>query len=213
MHTAFVAAPPGVGDAAAGPADHAAPTGEDGEQAAPLDTSRALRWTAATAIVLLFVTIVAGGYVAGTRRRDAGEPVIGAHLACGTEFPTCLGKFMPFSYGRLVDIQLTHRLLMYLTAIAVLAMTAVAVRRRVVLPPSGNRAFLLIPPASSHCQICGGHQRLGGQASPWLVVSAPHSRDDPLGRRYAAAPLRAGPRGSSGARGPRAPAERPRRRR
>ena len=28
---------------------------------------------------------------------------------------------MPFRYGRLVDIQLTHRLLMYLTTIAIVA--------------------------------------------------------------------------------------------
>jgi heme A synthase len=116
------------------------------EHAAPLDTSRALRWTAAVATVLVFATILAGGVVAGTEEEGtSSQPVIGAHLACGTEFPTCLGKFMPFSYGKMVDIQLTHRLLMYLTAIAVLAMTMVAIRRRVVMPPDGNRAFLLIP--------------------------------------------------------------------
>jgi heme A synthase len=116
------------------------------DRAAPRDASRALRWTAAVATVLVFATIVAGGVVAGTEEEGTtSQPVIGAHLACGTEFPTCLGKFMPFSYGKMVDIQLTHRLLMYLTAVAILAMTVVAVRRRVVVPPDGNRAFLLIP--------------------------------------------------------------------
>jgi heme A synthase len=116
------------------------------ERAAPLDGSRALRWTTVVATVLVFATIVAGGVVAGTEEEGTtSAPVVGAHLACGTEFPTCLGKFMPFSYGKMVDIQLTHRLLMYLTAIAILAMTVVAVRRRVVLPPDGNRAFLLVP--------------------------------------------------------------------
>jgi heme a synthase len=117
------------------------------------------------------VTIVAGGYVAGTEEEGTpSQPVIGAHLACGTEFPTCLGKFMPFSYGRLVDIQLTHRLLMYLTAIAVLAMTAVAVRRRVVLPPKGNRAFLLIP-LLLVCQILLGAINVWEGKHAWLVVS------------------------------------------
>jgi heme A synthase len=106
-----------------------------------IDGSRALRATAAVASVLLFCTIVAGGYVAGTEGEGTpDQPALGAHLACGTEFPTCLGKFMPFQYGRLVDIQLTHRLFMYLTAIAVLAMSAVALRRGV-----RDRAFLIAP--------------------------------------------------------------------
>src|SRR5262249_13989780 len=110
-------------------------------RAARVDSSRALRATAAAATVLLLATIVAGGYVAGTEGEGTpDQPVLGAHLACGEQFPTCLNKFMPFQYGRLVDIQLTHRLLMYLTTIAVLAMTAVAWRRRVP-----NRAFLVIP--------------------------------------------------------------------
>jgi heme A synthase len=62
---------------------------------------------------------------------------------------------MPFGTSRLVDIHLTHRLLMYLTAIAILAMTVIAIRRRAVLPPGGNRAFLLIPLLLA-CQILLG---------------------------------------------------------
>src|SRR5215208_7752639 len=129
LHTALVAAHLGLAMLLLGLLITLRRLAQAGERAAPLDTSRALRWTAAIAIVLLFATIVAGGYVAGTEEEGTtSQPVIGAHLACGTEFPTCIGKFMPFSYSRLVDIQLTHRLLMYLTAIAVLAMTAVALR-------------------------------------------------------------------------------------
>ena len=64
--------------------------------------------------------------VAGTEGEGtANQPVLGAHLACGEQFPTCLNRFMPFQYGRLVDIQLTHRLFMYLTTIAILLMCAV----------------------------------------------------------------------------------------
>ena len=111
------------------------------DAALPAVGSRSLRVTAAIATALLFGTIVAGGYVAGTEGEGTpDQPVLGAHLACGEEFPSCLGKFMPFQYGRLVDIQLTHRLLMYLTAIAVGAMTAIAIRRRVP-----NRAFFILP--------------------------------------------------------------------
>src|SRR3954465_15429729 len=170
LHTAFVAAHLGMAMLLLGLLFTLRRLPQGGERAAPLDTSRALRWTAAVAVVLLFLTIIAGGTIAGTEEEGTpGQPVIGAHLACGTEFPSCLGKFMPFSYGRLVDIQLTHRLLMYLTAIAVLAMTAVAVRRRVVLPPDGNRAFLLIPLLLA-CQILLGAINVWEGKHAWLVV-------------------------------------------
>ena len=114
----------------------------------PVNGPRALRVTAAVATVLLFGTIVAGGYVAGTEGEGtSNEPVLGAHLACGEQFPTCLDGFMPFQYGRLVDIHLTHRLFMYLTAIAVVAMTAVALRHRPRDPATraGLTPFLLAP--------------------------------------------------------------------
>jgi heme A synthase len=97
-----------------------------------LEASRALRVLATTSVALVLCTIVAGGVVAGTEGEGtANEPIVGAHLACGQEFPGCLGGFMPFGQGRLVDIQLTHRLFMYLTALSVLAMGAVALRDRV----------------------------------------------------------------------------------
>ena len=70
------------------------------DRAAAIDGSRALRATAAVATVLLFATIVAGGYVAGTEGEGTpDQPVLGAHLACGEQFPTCLDKFMPFPTG------------------------------------------------------------------------------------------------------------------
>jgi heme A synthase len=101
------------------------------EQAA-VPSSRALRTLAVTSTALVLCTIVAGGVVAGTEGEGtANEPLLGAHLACGEQFPTCLNQFMPFGTGRLVDIHLTHRLFMYLAAIAVLAMGAVALRQGV----------------------------------------------------------------------------------
>jgi len=98
-----------------------------------------LRTLSMLATALVLCTIVAGGLVAGTEGEGtANEPVIGAHLACGEQFPTCLDRFMPFGTGRLVDIQLTHRLFMYLAAISVVAMAAVAVRQG-----AHSRAFAL----------------------------------------------------------------------
>ncbi len=93
---------------------------------------RSLRTMTAIATVLVLATIVAGGLVAGTEGEGKpSEPVLGAHTACGEQFPACIGRFMPFGEDRLVDIHLTHRAFMYLAAIAVLAMTALALRQGV----------------------------------------------------------------------------------
>ena len=107
----------------------------------PQGGSRALRVVTGAATVLVLATIVAGGLVAGTEGEGKpSEPVLGAHSACGEQFPACLDRFMPFGLDRLVDIQLTHRLFMYLAAIAVVAMAVVAARQR-----APSRAFYVAP--------------------------------------------------------------------
>jgi heme A synthase len=98
----------------------------------PAEAPGAARPLALSAVLLVFATIVAGGYIAGTEREGAeGSAPAGAHLACGTEFPSCLGEAAPFGKGEMVDAHLTHRALMYLAAISVLALAGVAVRRGV----------------------------------------------------------------------------------
>jgi heme A synthase len=143
------------------------------ERSRPADSSRALRATAGLAAVLVLATIVAGGYVAGTEGEGTpDQPALGAHLACGEQFPTCLGKFMPFQYGRLVDIQLTHRLLMYLTTLAVLAMTAVALRRRAAANPDrGRYGPFLVPVGLLAAQVLLGALNVWLGKHPWLIVS------------------------------------------
>ena len=144
------------------------------EASQPVDGSRALRATAAVTAALLLATIVAGGYVAGTEGEGTpNQPLMGAHLACGDEFPGCLGKFMPFEYGRLVDIQLTHRALMYLTTIALLAMTAVALRRRALAPPAARARFtpFLIAPVLLAGQILLGAMNVWLGKHPGLIVA------------------------------------------
>lgn len=102
-----------------------------GSTPAPAQGSGLLRKLSALTAVLILATIVAGGLVAGTEGEGTPtEPVLGAHTACGEQFPACLNEFMPFGLDRLVDIQLVHRLFMYLTAIAVIALVAVAIRQR-----------------------------------------------------------------------------------
>jgi heme A synthase len=92
----------------------------------------ALRPLAIAASGLIFCTIVAGGYMAGTQNYGRPDYQLGdgAHHACGKEFPTCNGEVLPFGEARLVDIHLTHRVLMYLATLLVAALVAVALRRR-----------------------------------------------------------------------------------
>jgi heme a synthase len=135
--------------------------------------SPATRANEAVTTVLLFATIVAGGYVAGTEGEGTpNQPVLGAHLACGEQFPTCLDEFMPFQYGRLVDIHLTHRLFMYLTAIAVAAMTALALRRRPRDPAMRGRFLpFLLAPALLALQILLGALNVWLGEHPVLIVA------------------------------------------
>jgi heme A synthase len=90
------------------------------------------RALAIAAQALVFCTIVAGGYMAGTQNYGRADYQLGdgAHHACGREFPTCNDGFLPFGQSRLVDIHLTHRVFMYMASIAVIALIVVALRRR-----------------------------------------------------------------------------------
>lgn len=114
-------------------------------EAPPVERTRGLRALTALAATLVLATIVAGGYVAGTERHGTPDAPSGgqAHVACGTgfsadAFPGCNGTFPGFGQSRLADIQLTHRVFMYLAAIAVIAMVALAARR-----PVSTRTYAL----------------------------------------------------------------------
>jgi heme A synthase len=100
--------------------------------AEPPDAGRGLRGLAIGASAAIFCTIVAGGYMAGTQNYGRADYQLGdgAHHACGKEFPSCNGDFMPFGESRLVDIHLTHRFFMYVASALVLALVIVALRRR-----------------------------------------------------------------------------------
>jgi heme A synthase len=104
--------------------------------APPLDGGRGFRPLAAAAAGTLFATIVAGGYMAGTQNYGRADYQLGdgAHHACGREFPTCNGDFLPFGVGRLIDIHLTHRVLMYAASLLILALVVLALRRAAGTP-------------------------------------------------------------------------------
>jgi len=98
----------------------------------PADGGPRFRPLAVAATTAVLLTIVAGGYMAGTQNYGRADYRIGdgAHHACGKEFPTCNGEFMPFGEARLVDIHLTHRAFMYVASALVIALVVVALRRR-----------------------------------------------------------------------------------
>jgi heme A synthase len=148
------------------------------------ESVRGLRPLGIVTAGLVLATIVAGGYVAGTEYHGTeNQPVVGAHSACGSgwsaeQFPGCNGQgALSFGQSRLADIQLTHRLFMYLTAISLIAMTALALRRR-----APSRAFLLAPLilvaqialgainvwAGKHAGLIVGHLALG--TTLWATV-------------------------------------------
>jgi heme A synthase len=113
---------------------------------APVEAGGAgLRLLSIAATAAVFCTIVAGGYMAGTQNYGRADYRLGqgAHHACGKEFPTCNGEFMPFGRAELVDIHLTHRAFMYLASILVIALVAVALRRRVAVRYAWGLAALL----------------------------------------------------------------------
>jgi heme A synthase len=103
--------------------------------AGPEDGGPGLRVLGIAATALVFCTIVAGGYMAGTQNYGRADYQLGqgAHHACGRQFPTCNGDFMPFGKAELVDIHLTHRAFMYVASVVVIAFAAIALRRRVAV--------------------------------------------------------------------------------
>ena len=126
--------------------------------------------------MLVLATIVAGGYVAGTEKEGhPNEPVVGqAHVACGTgysadTFPACNGQFPGFGQSRLADIQLVHRSLMYLAAIAVLAMAVALVPTspepcvlgRGAAVAGADRPGIVNVWAGKHAGLILGHLALG----------------------------------------------------
>jgi heme A synthase len=110
-----------------------------------VDGGPGLRPLSIVAAVAVLCTIVAGGYMAGTQNYGRADYRLGdgAHHACGKEFPTCNGEFMPFGKAELVDIHLTHRAFMYMASILVIALVVVALRRRVAVRIARALALLL----------------------------------------------------------------------
>ena len=101
----------------------------------PIEGPEPARWLRKLAIVTsitVLLTIMAGGYVAGTENQGAFATAhqAGAHYACGRQFPTCNDSFLPFGSTRLLNIQLIHRTFTFIT-IALVLWLAIALLRAV----------------------------------------------------------------------------------
>jgi heme A synthase len=120
--------------------------GREHRPAAHRISAPGLRPLAIAATALVLATVIAGGVVAGTEEEGVRNGVVnGAHLACGEEFPGCLGGVLPFGeHGRLADIQLTHRALVYATTLTILALFGMALYRRAWSPELTALAVLLV---------------------------------------------------------------------
>jgi heme A synthase len=127
---------------------------------------RGLRALSIAASVAVLCTIVAGGYMAGTQNYGRSDYQLGdgAHHACGKEFPSCNGDFMPFGQSRLVDIHLTHRAFMYLASLLLITLIVVSLRRRVAVQYALGLAALLVT------QILVGALNVWLDEYEWLIV-------------------------------------------
>lgn len=156
------------------------------------------RMLSVVAPLLTWSTIVVGGYVAGTQHYGSPEHgySVGAHMACSDQFPRCLGGWWPWGAGGNVDAQLAHRLLMYLTAIAVIGLAVLAWRgiRSAATRKLAIAAVLVLAAQillgamnvwyGEHRGMILAHLTLG--TALWMVVL-------PLGYRAAARPQPAAP--------------------
>jgi heme A synthase len=116
------------------------------DEVQPVNGGPRLRVVSIAAAAAVFCTVVAGGYMAGTQNYGRPDYQLGdgAHHACGKEFPTCNGGFMPFGQSRLVDIHLTHRAFMYLASALVITLIVLALRRRVAVRYAWALGALLV---------------------------------------------------------------------
>jgi heme A synthase len=137
--------------------------------------TRGMRTLALCASVAALATIVAGGYMSASALHGTPEKHAAAdpHTACGTDFPSCGGEFMPFGRSRPLDIHLTHRAFMYLTVTLVLALFVTVIRRRRRLDPASARTLTAASGATVgvlFCQVLLGALNLWLGEHAWLVV-------------------------------------------
>jgi heme A synthase len=137
--------------------------------------TRPIRVLALLASVAVLATIVAGGYMSASELHGTQNEASAAdpHTACGTDFPSCGGEFMPFGRSRAVDIHLTHRAFMYLAFALVIALFLTVLRQRRRLDPDAARTLTRAAGATLAIlavQVALGAMNVWLGEHPWLVV-------------------------------------------
>ena len=99
---------------------------------------------------------------------------VDAHMACGDEFPSCGGEFLPFGRSQALDIHLTHRALMYVAVTVLLALFAVVMRQRRRLDPDSASALTRLGLAIIGVmlvQVLLGAVNVWAGEHAWLIVA------------------------------------------
>lgn len=141
-----------------------------------LGGTRALRILTPVALVAVLGTIVAGGYMSASELHGTGAEhrSVDAHMACGDEFPSCGGEFLPFGRSEALDIHLTHRAFMYIAVTILLVLFATVMRQRRRLDPASagelGRMTGLVA-VVLFCQVLLGAVNVWAGEHGWLIVA------------------------------------------
>jgi heme A synthase len=133
-----------------------------------------VRVLAIGAAVAVLGTIVAGGYMSANELHGTGESTRAVHAACGTDFPSCGGEFLPFGRSRALDIHLTHRAFVYLASVLVLmlVLTLLFQARRAVGPERRRlNTAALAALAMLVVQVTLGAVNVWAGEHAWLVIA------------------------------------------
>ena len=138
--------------------------------------TKAMRILTPLALAGVLATIAAGGYMSASELHGTGQEhrSVDAHMACGDEFPSCGGEFLPFGRSSALDIHLTHRAFMYLTVVLLLALVAVVLRQRRRLDPDSAASLTRLSLAIVGVmivQVLLGAVNVWAGEHAWLIVA------------------------------------------
>ena len=138
--------------------------------------TKAMRILTPVALAGVLATIAAGGYMSASELHGTGQEhrSVDAHMACGDQFPSCGGEFLPFGRSEALDIHLTHRAFMYLTVVLLLALVAVVLRQRRRLDPDSAAALTRLSLAIVGVlvvQVLLGAVNVWAGEHAWLIVA------------------------------------------
>jgi heme A synthase len=140
------------------------------ESAGATEAGAGMRALAVASLIAVLATIVAGGYMSANQRHGTGEPTPAVHTACGNDFPSCGGEFLPFGRSRELDIHLAHRAFMYVASAIVLALLAAALRRRREGPDGGLARATAVAAGILCIQVLLGALNVWLGEHAWLVI-------------------------------------------